>query len=58
MRDNIRVNGVVKQIKSVLFEGKRYVIKGKGYSASDGSAQAIQSSNSSDWSGKSECMQD
>ena len=29
MRDDIRVNRVVKQIKSVCFEGKRYVIKGK-----------------------------
>ena len=29
MRDGIGVNGVVKQIKSVPFEGKRYVIKGK-----------------------------
>ena len=29
MRNSIGVNGIVKQIKSVLFEGKRYVIKGK-----------------------------
>ena len=30
MRDNIGVNRVVKQIKSVCFKGKKYVIKGKG----------------------------
>ena len=48
MRDNIGVNRMVKQIKSVCFEGKRYVIKGKGYLASSGSAQAIQLSDSLD----------
>ena len=49
MRDNIRVNRVVKQIKSVLFESKKYVIKGKEYLTSNSSVQAIQSSNGSDW---------
>ena len=51
MRDNIRVNRVVKQIKSVCFEGKKYVIKGKGYLVSSGSVQVIQLSDGSDWVG-------
>ena len=51
MRDSIRVNKVVKWIKSVLFKSKKYVIKRKEYLASSGSVQAIQSSNGLDWAG-------
>ena len=49
MRDNIRVNKVVKQIKSVLFKSKKYVIKRKECLASSDSVQVIQLSNNSDW---------
>ena len=40
MRDNIGVNRVVKQIKSVCFKGKRCVIKRKEYLVSSSSVSA------------------